>query len=147
MKKLLMSVAVFACVSPAYAGEIWWATAHYPDTGCVTGVADPKKEIFSTPADAFAHMQEYAKQHSTKNFLMTPFLRDHGDWVEVGTMRSWDGRPYREEDDLGVYAFYRSKKVCEKAAAAADDLVKAILGAAAKEHDETHPDLNKYRGK
>ena len=116
-------------VVTAQAGEIWWATARYPDTGCVT--ADQKKEFFNTPADAFAHMQEYAKQHS-----MTPILRDRGDFIEVGV---------RKYDDLVPYVYYRSKERCEQAAAAADAIVKTILGAAAKEYRETHPDLDKYR--
>src|SRR6516225_7691935 len=131
MKKLLTTTVVLAILTtqlaPSYAGEIWWATARYPDTGCVT--ADQKKDFFNTPAGAFANMQGYAKKHS-----MTPILQDHGDWIGVGVRTKYD--------DLISYVYYRSKEVCEQAAAEADEIVKSIFGAAAKEYREMHPDLN-----
>jgi hypothetical protein len=49
------------------------------------------------------------------------------------------------EDDLSVYAYYRSKKSCEQAVAEADAIIRGMLGELAKESKETHPDLNKYR--
>ena len=78
-------------------------------------------------------------------FQMTPYLRDYGDWVEVGVMRFWDGKPYQSENDLGLYVYYRSKEKCEQAVKEAGKFVDELLGEIKKENSETHPNLDKYR--